>query len=300
MLVADYQNPHDICEWIGEHAGSFCNEENVSEGLPPLPDNFEIDDFSNLPVPVKYLCCTNKRMSQASNWSHTEYRHYLKAYYHYVQKVDNEIGKILKALSESKYQDETLILLASDHGEGMAAHRLVTKQIGFYEEATRIPFIIKEPGKSDIPAENKNIPVTLLDIFPTLCHYAGIETPQNLPGNNLFKRRTDKNNHYAVCEWHGQNDSFISPGRMLYDNKIKYIKFIEDSGEELYDIENDPGEKLNLVKDSNYSKELEHCRKKLKSHCIKTNDPFFTVAVKIDKNFRGKHPEGYHNHSIKN
>ncbi len=62
-----------------------------------------------------------------------------------IDKVDTQVGKLLQELKASGKMDDTLIVLTADHGEGMAAHRLVTKYGCFYNESNEVPlaFIIK-------------------------------------------------------------------------------------------------------------------------------------------------------------
>ena len=63
--------------------------------------------------------------------------------------MDVQVDRLLEALRQQDLEGSTLVLFTSDHGEGMAAHRWVTKLM-LYEEPLRVPFIVRSPGK--IPA----------------------------------------------------------------------------------------------------------------------------------------------------
>ena len=75
ICIADFQNPHNICGFVGENEGVHTDRP-VSGTLPELPDNFDVEDWNNIPTPVQYICCSHRRMTQASHWSEENYRHY--------------------------------------------------------------------------------------------------------------------------------------------------------------------------------------------------------------------------------
>ena len=69
----------------------------------------------------------------------------LYAYDRLTERVDQQIGRLLGALEESGLADDTLVVLTSDHGEGVAAHKWVTKLM-LWEEVVRVPFVMRLPG----------------------------------------------------------------------------------------------------------------------------------------------------------
>ncbi|HUU27676.1 MAG TPA: sulfatase-like hydrolase/transferase [archaeon] len=298
VAVASLNNPHNICGWVGENAGVH-QDIPIPLKLPPLPDNFEIHDLGTRPLPIQYLCCSHRRLEQASHWSETNYRHYLAAYYHYLGLVDTQIGVILDALYSTPEGRNTLVVFFADHGDGMASHRMVTKQVSFYEETTRIPLIFAGPG---VKNHNKIIQeplVSLLDLVPTLCDYAGLAVPDDLHGKSMLPwlkgERSENGHQYVFSEWQTEWGYTVSPGRMIRSGKFKYTRYLEGNGEELYDLEKDPGEKRSLIHDQSYAEELKKHRLLLEEHLKKTADPFLSLTVKADKRWRS-HPLGYPNH----
>ncbi len=298
LAVASLNNPHNICGWVGANEGPH-QDIPVPGELPPLPDNFEIEDLETRPLPVRYLCCSHRRLQQAAKWSETNYRHYLAAYYHYLSLVDTHIGAILEALYSTPEGGNTLVVFFSDHGDSIASHRMVTKQVSFYEETTRVPFILAGPGVAGQGVLIQEPLVSLLDLLPTLCDYAGLPVPGDLHGMSLLPwvrgERPQSAHRYVAGEWQTEWGYTISPGRMIRTDKYKYTRYVEGDGEELYDLEEDPGEKRNLIHDLSYAEALKEHRELLSEHLGKVNDPFPSLAVKADKRWRS-HKPGYWNH----
>ncbi|MDX9979073.1 MAG: sulfatase-like hydrolase/transferase [Lentisphaeria bacterium] len=294
ILVADLQNPHDICSWIGVNQGEHADIAPPG-GLPPLPANFETGDLAQRPLPVQYICCSHNRMSQAAVWNEENYRHYLAAYYHYCRRLDGEVGHILDALETRADAADTLVFFLSDHGDNMTSHRLVTKQVSFYEETTRVPFLAAGPG---LAPGSRSALVSHLDLLPTLCDLAGIEPPAGLWGRSLrplLENGKDEAHPYVVSEWHTEWGFTISPGRMVRSQRYKYTRYIEDGGEELYNLQADPGETRTLVRDPAHQEILAEHRAILDRHLQETADPFLSLTWKADSRWRS-HPVGYPNH----
>ncbi len=300
IAVADLNNPHNICGWVGENSAYDGPAEPVPVPgeLPPLPENFRVEDMAERPLPVQHICCSHRRLTQAAHWSETMYRHYIAAYQHYTELADRKIGLILDALHSTGAGENTLVLIMADHGDGQAHHGMVTKQTSFYEETTRVPFILQGPG---IPADGAAIDtplVSLLDLMPTLCDYADIAAPTGIRGRSvlpLVRGETTDHHPYVVSEWHTEFGFVISPGRMLRTPHYKYTRYLEGDGEELYDMVNDPGETRTLIHDPAYADVLNEHRRLLDEHLRRTNDPFPDLEVVAAPRWRN-HPPGYTNH----
>ncbi|MEA2064628.1 MAG: sulfatase-like hydrolase/transferase [Gemmatimonadota bacterium] len=299
IAVASLNNPHNICGWVGHNAGVH-QDVPVPEGdLPPLPDNFEIDDFQTRPLPVQYICCSHRRLEQASRWNETNYRHYLAAYYHYLGLVDTHIGRILEALYSTPAGRDTLVVFFSDHGDGMASHRMVSKQVSFYEETTRIPFVFSGAGVVGKDVVVDRPLVSLLDLAPTLCDFAGLDAPDDLLGRSMLPWIRGGNpgqwHECVTSQWQTEWGYTVSPGRMIRTGRYKYTRYLEGDGQELYNIVEDPGEKRNLVNDPACREVLKEHRALLDSQLERSRDPFHSLAVHVDKRWRS-HTPGYRNH----
>ncbi len=293
LLFASFINPHDICymaindylrftrkERMSSQGARMVDrylnqipgdrkEEFVQNYCPPLPDNFEVPDLEPKCITKKYLNARPFRAYARRKYSKSDWRLHRWLYHRLTERVDAQIGKVLDAIDEAGLRDNTLIIFTSDHGDMDSAHRLEHKSI-LYEEAVRIPFIMS--FKNKIPkgrVDKKHLISNGLDLLPTLCDFAGIEIPKQLPGKSLRavaeNSRTKPIRDYLPVE--SQN------GRMIRTQKYKYCVY--DSGknrEQLTDLERDPGEMKNLAYDPNYKSILVKHRKLLKEWVKKIDD----------------------------
>ena len=297
LAVADLQNPHNICAYIGENAAGRQQHFPLCRELPPLPANFEFTDLPNRPEVIQYMCCAHRRQRQVCGWKEEDYRYYLYAYYYYLEIVDRQIGELLLALKHNNLEENTLIVFFADHGEGMAAHQLVTKYAAFYEETNRIPLMFKGPGLN--PGRIGGV-CSLLDLFPTLLEYSGLVIPPVLEGSSLLPELTGPSRQtgrdYVYGEWHDEFCGYTVPGRMICDTGYKYICYAEANGEELYNLADDPLETRNLAACPESRKVLALYRNKLKDQAARTNDDFFRLRTSGTADYR-QHPVGFHHHS---
>ncbi len=314
LMITDLVNPHNICGWIGDNQGAHTGVDSKLP-LPPLPENYEFEDIKNRPAAVRYICCTNNRQAQTQGWTQDNFREYLRAYYYYLSLADRSVGTVLDALERYGYTYEnTLFILTADHGDGMAARGQVTKQVSFYEETTRVPLIFQ--GAGVCPGIRRGF-ASLLDLFPTLCGQAGIAVPEGLRGRDLSPVLAGEEmpkRDYVAAEWHTEWGFTVSPGRMLRTKRYKYTRYIEDGGEELFDLDKDPLERINLVPDAeraavgndaeeeetvgkmqDYANVLAEMRSLMREHLEMSGDPFETLSWKADRRWRS-HPAGYGNH----
>lgn len=299
ICIADFQNPHNICGYVGERQGVHTDP-SFNGTLPELPANFEVENWNDIPTPIQYICCSHRRMTQASHWNEENYRHYIAAFQHYTKIVSKQIDSVLKALNSTPAGRNTIVVVLADHGDGMASHRMVTKQISFYDEVTNVPFIFAGPGikQQKNPVEHLLTQPTI-DLLPTLCDLAGIAVPTDKLGISLapvLKGEKQKKIHsYAVSEWHSEYEVIVTPGRMIRSPKYKYTHYLEGNGEELYDMKKDPGERKNLAKNPAYTKILAEHRAMLNDYIARTQDDYRSLEVKADSQWRS-HALGYPNH----
>lgn len=303
LTVVDLQNPHNICGYIGEHDNKEADFVKESE-LPDLPDNFMDKDWQTRASYYRYLCCAHRRQSQTTSWGKREFQHYLYAYYHYLSIVDAQIGEILTALKKSGKEKDTLVVFFSDHGEGMAAHKIVTKSGTFYEETARVPFVLSGGALERDIAQKRELPcrfssvTSLLDLLPTLADYAGIRMPESAGGVSRWPEINglpEKDGNYAVSQWYDEFEGYYVPARMYVEGQYKYIVYQEKQGieEELYNLREDPLEQKNLAVFSEYQGVLQDYRQKFRSYTLQTKDPFYTLKADYSEEYR-KHPAQEH------
>jgi hypothetical protein len=107
---------------------------------------------------------------------------YRRFYYYLHKLVDRAIGRILEALEESGMGDETIVVFTSDHGDLLGAHGgMQQKWYNAFDEAIRVPLLVKGPGVADAPG-GIAIPTSHVDLLPTLMGLAGIDVERAAAG----------------------------------------------------------------------------------------------------------------------
>jgi len=253
LLVTSFLQPHDICQWVSMHTKppEALPYPQLRDQLPPLPDNFEFDPREPRSVA--------RRTSRSFGWSEEHWRYYIWSYYRHVEMVDAEIGRVLQALEDCGERENTVIVFTSDHGEGMARHQMVTKNY-LYEEALKVPLLMSCPGQIGEGVKDEKHLVSGVDIVPTICDYAGVETPPRALGRSLRPWLEDKDadGHEFVAS------EVTRTGRMIRTPDYKYIMYQGDPVEQLFDMRADPGETKNLAADQAHAASLEEHQKLLR------------------------------------
>ena len=174
--------------------------------------------------------------------------------------VDDLIGQMVSALEKSKYADNTIIVLWSDHGFQLGEKERWAKY-SLWERATRVNLVWVAPGVTK-PGSTCNKPVNLLDIYPTLASLTGCEPPDGqLEGNDLTVLMRD-----PKAAW---NDATVTTfGYKNYGVRSLRYRYIvyEDGSEELYDHTKDKWEWRNLADSPEYAEVKKSMRSELPSH----------------------------------
>jgi len=216
-------------------------------------------------------------MSWTHNWDENDWRRYLYVYNRLTERVDEQIGRLLRALEKSGLANDTLVVLTSDHGEGVAAHKWVTKLM-LWEEVVRVPFVIRLPGAVPENKVDRTHLVSGVDLLPTLCDYADIAAPEGIDGQSVcpvIENPALPGRSHVVTELQPFLDDETKRGRMIRTARYKYIAFSHGQRPELlFDLENDPGETENLACLASYREVLSEHRELLSEEIEKTADPF--------------------------
>ncbi len=277
FLVASFDNPHNICEWRREQPvpwGPIGDPPRV-EDCPPLPPNYAVPPFE--PQVIREAVRRDPQVYAQADYSDEQWRRYRWAYNRLVEKVDRGIGQMLDALRESGLQETTLVIFSSDHGDHQGAHHLSQKSI-FYEEAARVPFIVSLNGMTEPGLVDRDHLVSNgLDLFSTVCDFAGVEPPEGLAGRSLRPilagEDTPEWRDHLVCET--RFPEIGCDGRMVVTDRYKYIAYSWGSyREQLFDLQTDAGEMVNLALSSRHRDVLHRHRQLLREWCAATDDNF--------------------------
>lgn len=185
-------------------------------------------------------------------------------YFAMIELVDDELGRLLRALDERNQLEDTLIIFTSDHGESLGDHGLVEKGCRFMEGMARVPLIFVWPGHIRAGLRSDAL-VELTDIAPTLLESAGLDIPDKMHGRSLWpilngKADPDSFRDFVRCEYRDAVElDNATHASMIADKKWKLVLYHGHNGlGELYDLENDPWEHINLWGDSSHQAIVHH------------------------------------------
>ncbi len=290
FLVTSVMRTHDACE-LARKLGNYGQDEKLPDGplekfpstdnLPPLPNNFPIPPYEP-EVLRNHIWPTHPRAYPLRYAGLNTWKRYLWGYRQLVEEMDTHLNTLLSELRKSGKLKNTLVLYVGGHGDGSSAHRWNQKQV-LYDEATRVPFIVRPPGGTKERVDGSSL-VSNLDVLPTVMDYAGLEVPDSLPGQSLrplIENKNQKQNRkYVVSEttfgtW---KSDFGVKGRMLRTRRYKYIVYNKGQHrEQLFDMKEDPGEMVNLAERSSHRNKLKRHRSLLRKWIQETDDSFNTV-----------------------
>ena len=166
----------------------------------------------------------------------------LKAhYYATISFIDSQIGRVLSALERTGQLDNTLILLASDHGELLGDYNCFGKR-SMHDAAARVPLIARLPGRFD-PAATCSAPASLVDVAATLLAAAGLPAA-GFDGVDLADLAADRcDREYVFSQFRSAGDGIY----MAANRQWKYFYSAPDGREILFDRIGDPAETRNHV-----------------------------------------------------
>lgn len=280
LAVASFLNPHNIAEWSRGQALPLgdIGQPPPLEQLPPLRGNHAPQKDEPDTITLMRRSYQSAPMFPVGSFDDTKWRQYEWAYYRLIEKADAQIGVVLQALRSSGQEEDTLIVMLSDHGDCQGAHLWNQKTV-FYEEATRVPFVLSLPGVIK-PGHSSRLVNTGIDLMPTLCDFADVAAPPKLPGLSVRDAASDPRQYVVISDkmLEGAPLDGRKPnptGRMLRSQRYKYCVYSEGQRREsLVDLVNDPGEMTNLAENSNSHEILSQHRTMLAEWCKQTNDAF--------------------------
>lgn len=244
------------CGIYAPHYPNYCpkkyfdlyNPESIK--LPP----YKADDLTDLPPKIEKMKSNRLKIRQKLE-NLDALNDAIHGYLACISYADAMMGRVLDALEESSYADNTIVVLWSDHG-----YHLGEKDWGkhtLWERTSNVPFIWAGPGISK--GAKSDVTVSLIDMYPTFVEMCGLPVPhQTLEGESIAATLK----HPAEA---ADRDVFLPhmhPGEYaIINRKWRYIRYGDD-GEELYDVQNDPHEWNNLASDPSYATQMAKMRKR--------------------------------------
>nr|WP_320154011.1 sulfatase [uncultured Draconibacterium sp.] len=185
-----------------------------------------------------------------------------------LKAVDESLGEVLATLEEIGELENTVIIYSSDNGYFMGEHGYWDKRIA-YEASMRIPMLIRYPKL--IQSETKIEELCLnVDLAPTILELAGVQKPEYMQGESmldLLGQKKDTPWRETMLFQYYVDDAYPYAGPDMLavrTDKYKLVDcFLENDIDELYDLENDPGEMNNLIGKTEYAEVEKQLREEI-------------------------------------
>ncbi len=282
--------PHPAYK-VEEDFYNLIDPDKLSPRLPVPENDFRmLDDL--------------RKIYRSDEVSDDSWKEIKRIYYGMCAKIDFLFGKVVDALKEKGEYDNTLIIFLSDHGDFAGDYSLPEKAGTFHDVLLRVPFIVKppadvgpQPGIRTHLTELIDMPATiydLLDIEPGYDHM-GRSLIDSIRGDNSEMREAVFAEHGSRKKENAYKNSevFNRPPHDFYGLKFEVVLKYQDAGtygvsvrnhkykyvrrpylewDELYDLQNDPGELHNVVNKTQYSEVVKKMENMLLDYFMTTAD----------------------------
>jgi N-acetylglucosamine-6-sulfatase len=265
----DKRKPFSLCLWhkaIHENFSPAPRHAELYQGekLAPPPYDTHLDTFEGKPTWQK------KRATYPYSPDNPRWLKMLRT----LKAVDESVGRVVEELKQQGLYENTVIIFTSDNGYFMGDHRFGDKRLA-YEPSMRVPLLISWPAKIRAQAGREVEQMALnIDFAPTILEMAAVAVPQHMQGRSLLPLLGDDN--VPPADW---RTSFLfenfrdrqypqaAPNYVaVRTERYKYVlnDTPDDIQEELYDLQEDPGELKNQASNPHYTNVLQRLRQELK------------------------------------
>jgi choline-sulfatase len=200
----------------------------------------------------------------------------LQGYFAAVTGMDNAIARVLARLEALGLRQDTIVVFMADNGFNLGHHGIRgkgngTQPMNMYEESVMVPFIVSCPGRVPQGSVEHGL-YSQYDFMPTILDF--LDVPQSaaprLPGRSfagVLRGQEDAGGERVVVF-----DEY-GPARMIRDHQWKYVHRYVDGPHELYDLQADPGERVNLADEARCAATVAHMRGQLEEWFDQYADP---------------------------
>lgn len=262
-LFLSLGTPHD--PWVPENVPPEYLEKLKGTEFT-LPPNYQPE---NDPYADDWAKLQEQERQELTEW--------MRVYYAMTANLDENIGRLNQALKEMDILDNTIFVFSSDHGELFGAHGRRAKNI-FYEEAVRIPFLIK--WGSRLGTGSCDACLNTVDFMPTLLSMMGLPVPEAVEGMDVSQYLLgDKNaprpdgalmmGTGATAAWEDGHE-----WRAFRTERYTYAVYLVDGKELLFDHKSDPYQRNNLAAKEDSQAILTELREKMRAKMKEIHDPF--------------------------
>jgi arylsulfatase A-like enzyme len=260
-------------EFIRQHVSGeqsdkpfFCFVSTAEPHDPYVPpkrffDMYDLDKVQTSPTlrdePAGKPEVVKRMRAEWLSLTDADWRQITASYWAVITFIDSEVGRIIEVLRETGQYENTIIVFACDHGDMVGGHGLVAKGVGTpYEEVYNVPLIIRVPGMAARGEDNQTL-ISTVDLAPTLldlCDAKHLESAQGRSLRPVLEGTADADDwRDAYAEFFGQR--FVYTQRIVWHDDWKYV-FSPGGIDELYNLAEDPHERVNLADDPEHREML--------------------------------------------
>lgn len=259
---------------------------NGQPSYPPtmFPEKNKDYNYEDVPDWVK---------KQRHSWHGVDYMYhgtikfddFYQLYNETLLSVDESIGRVIDQLEASGQLDNTIVFYMGDNGFSFGEHGLIDKRQA-YEESMRVPLLVYG-GKNVLKTHKVKQLIQNIDIGPTILQMAGLQKPENMDGESflpILEGETPQWRDRIYYEYFWERPFPQTPTvHAVRTDKYKFIRYygIWDINE-LYDLENDPWEMNNLIRDKEYVEISKELREDLFNWLDRTNG--MEIPLRTDGN----------------
>jgi len=271
-LFVSIHNPHDIY---------YFKKHEQPGGEVELPVSWEKETFADKP-PVQKQFMEHDQGKVIHGMPRPEWERYRDCYRAKTKLYDAHVGAILRELKRQGQWHNTIVIITSDHGDMDAQHRLIFKGPFMYEHMVRIPLMIRLPDAlgGAGPKRVRDADVVNVDLVPTIRELCGLPAKAS-HGRSLVPLLTGVGDYQArefvIGEYYSKQ-RWVNPIRMIRTERYKLNRHIR-WGDELYDLETDPDELMNLADDPRCAEIKRSLGDRLDKWIKDHDDPFYSLNV---------------------
>ena len=186
-------------------------------------------------------------------------------YYACITGLDHHVGRVFEKLKTTGQWDNTIVIFTGDNGLSLGEHGLFGKQNLYEFGGMHVPCVIAGPG---IPAGRSEALVYLMDLFPTFAELAGAALPDGVEGLSLVPVLTGARKQVREVLYTGYRNC----QRAVRDERWKLIRYPLVDKTQLFDLQNDPHELVNLAGEAAHAAKVAEMMAKLEGEMQRYGD----------------------------
>ena len=299
VFVSPYPSPWHQSTFIANQAADFI--ERSSNGQKPWftfcsfihphhpfnppqdqIDRYNIDDIvlpdaTGGPLPDDIPEPAAQAIGNAADYPEDLKKQIVLHYYASISLIDDCVGMLIERLEQTGQLDDTIIIFAADHGEFLLRRDIITKPSMHYDELIRVPLMIALPG-NNAPARRVAGMVELVDVLPTLLGTLGIDKHPGIQGRDFSAAIADNGPIEREDIYSDMYDMLWGPYMAITTLRTEQWKLniyptAEDRYGQLFNMQNDPHERVNLYHDPAYRDVKTEMLWKLAARQVRNVDP---------------------------